>query len=123
MTDVNLEAEASAEAPKRTRGEALAVTRKAKFDEYFLDKKYSIIGEVHLDKDPETGKQQVFQTPFGNKGRHGFVLQEEGTDNKVVVGATVLRKAAKEYGAVELPEKRTRRAKAESEPGVDGAAG
>lgn len=58
-----------------------APTRTEKMDELFKGKKYDILKEVHLEGEDR------FQTPFGNKGRHGFVLQEKGTDNRFIVGS------------------------------------
>jgi hypothetical protein len=79
--------------------------------ELFSQKKYLILGEIHL------GEDEQFQTPFGNRGRHGFVLKEQSTGKKIMVGETILRKAASMYDAVvglppEKP-KRHRRTKAQ----------
>jgi hypothetical protein len=112
--------EADATAPEATtqaasdavsRETKLAKTRAAKMSELFRHKKYLILGEIHL------GNDEQFQTPFGNRGRHGFVLSEQTTGKKIVVGETMLRNAASMYDAVvglppEKP-KRHRRTKAQ----------
>lgn len=85
------------------RGSKLAANRKAVLDKLFTDRKYVVKGEVHLGPD-ENGAQQVFQTPLGNKGRHGYVLEEVGTGERVVFGKTMILRIAEEYGAFELPE-------------------
>lgn len=98
----------------RSRAESLLATRKEKMDALFSEgRKYEIVKEIHLDGD------QRFETPFGNKGRHGFHLKRtdgpavlvEGVDDSrgFIVGATMLEQVAKEYGAVEVPEKQRKR--------------
>jgi hypothetical protein len=112
MTDTVTEeapAEVQAEAPEtpKDRAASLQATRQQKMDELFRGKKYEIFKEVHLEGDNR------FETPFGNKGRHGFALREVGNpDNKFIVGATMLQQVAEQYGAVEVPAKdRKRRTK------------
>lgn len=85
---------------KTARGAHLAALHAAKMEELFKDRKYTVRREVHLE-----GNQR-FVTPFGNKGRHGFILDETGADpvHRLVVGESVLRRAAELYGSVELPE-------------------
>jgi len=93
---------------KLDRGAALQEAREQKMKEAFEGQKFVIEREVHM---PEG---QVFQTPFGNKGRHGYVLKNVATGQLTVVGATVLKRISELYDAVELPEpKRKRRTKAQ----------
>jgi hypothetical protein len=101
---------------KRTRAEALLATHRQKMDELFSGKKYEIVKEVHLNEG------QHFQTPFGNKGRHGFALREVSDHkNHFTVGASVLRKAAEEYGAVELPTAPPRKRRTKEQKAADDA--
>lgn len=109
-----------AQAEGRTRGQSLLETRNKKMAELFQGHRYKVEREVHL----EPG--QVFKTPFGHKGRHGFVLIEVDTDgtvaqpeNKFIVGASVLQVAHDDYQALHggLPEnfgKSARKVKAEA---------
>lgn len=100
-----------AEASALSRETKMAKTRAAKMEALFKDKHYRILGEIHLEPDEQ------FQTPFGNRGRHGYVLKAEDTGKKIMVGETILRKAAALYGGIEgLPPekpKRSRRTKAQ----------
>ena len=96
---------------RSARGEALYAAHQEKVREAFQGKKFKILKEVHLEED------QRFETLFGNKGRHGVILEEVGNpDNRLIVGNTILRRVADEYGSVELPpeaQKRKRRTKAQ----------
>lgn len=92
----------------KDRAASLAATRQAKFDELFKGRHYKIVKVIALQG------EQRFQTPFGNKGRNGFALipddrsftsVAEEKAAAIFVGATVLAKAAADYGAVEVPEK------------------
>lgn len=76
-------------------------TRRAKLDAAFKGKKFVILREIHLEDD------ERFETPFGQLARHGYALQEVGNEeNKMLVGIGVLRRAAYDYQAVELPPQR-----------------
>ena len=98
------------DSPTTKRSDALAETRKQKLDEMFSGKKFEILKEIHL---PEG---ELFQTPLGNKGRHGFAIREQGNpSNQFIVGKTVLKQASEQYGAVDLPEKKARKASAVEE--------
>lgn len=92
----------------KNRSASLAANRKAKMDELFEGKKFTILQEIHLNGD------ERFVTPFGNKGRNGFAISEDGNpSNRFIIGATVLKQVAAEYGAVTLPEpKRKKKAPA-----------
>lgn len=86
------------------RRTALVAARAAKFASVFEGKRFEIVKEVNL---PEG---QVFQTPFGNKGRNGYVLVEVGNEsNRITVGATAVKKAADLYGSVTPPVKEKKR--------------
>lgn len=97
----------------RKRSESLAVSRKAKMDELYSGKSFTIEGEVHLDP----GKH--FTTKLGNKGRHGWIIIDDATGEKQVVGQTTLELIATQYGAVVLPEKPARGAKADAEDAAE----
>lgn len=67
-------------------------SRKDKLDRIFKDRRWGLEREVHL---PEG---QVFQTPLGTKGRHGFLIfDRDAPDTKYVVGARLLRLIHEEY--------------------------
>lgn len=85
------------------RGSKLAANRKAILDGLFLDRKYDVVGEVHLGQD-DNGAQLVFKTPLGNKGRHGWVLEPVGGGERIVFGRTMLLRISEEYGSFELPD-------------------
>lgn len=100
----------STEEQRTPRGEALYNAHKEKLREAFEGTKWKVLKEVHLDED------QRFETQFGNKGRHGVILENVETGEKTIVGNTVLRRIARDYGAVDLPpetQRRKRRTKAE----------
>lgn len=71
-------------------------------------------GEFWITGQGPAGEVPVFQTAFGKKGQHGFIVREvdeEGHDLEPVVqaafGFTQLQVAASQYGAVaELPRPR-----------------
>lgn len=84
----------------RTRGESLRVTKNRKLDETFKGRKFEIVREIHLASD------QVFQTRFGNKARHGYVIRDVETGEEMVVGNNLLRLINQRYQAVELPVRR-----------------
>lgn len=98
---------------EQSRGDKMRATRDRKMKELFEGKQYAILGEIHLSEDEQ------FQTPFGNKGRNGYVIKEVNSGNRLMVGETVLRKAHEKYGSVPgLPpqkEKRFRRTKAQKQ--------
>lgn len=82
------------------RGEALKATRQRKLDEAFAGRAFEVVAEVNLPPG------QVFQTPFGNKGRHGYIIRDRETGDRMVVGKQVLRILHDQYQAVALPQKR-----------------
>jgi hypothetical protein len=93
------------------RGEKMAATRAKKMTDLFEGQKYRILAEIHL------GADEQYMTPFGNRGRHGYVLKNTDTGVKIMVGETVLRQAASVFDAIlDLPPiepKRKRRTRAE----------
>jgi len=119
MSEAQVEEAGTTPAEAHTRGQSLLDTRNRKMGELFSGKHYKIQKEVHLEQG------QVFKTPFGHKGRHGFVLvevDESGSQvepkNTFIVGASVLKFAHEEYQAIYggLPEnfgKSARQLKAE----------
>lgn len=110
-----------------TRSESLAATREAKMVELFSGKHYTVLQEVHLEKG------QVFQTPLGNKGRNGYVIEqvdaegnpvlnaETGRPVRHVVGIQTLTIAQDQFGAVTVPPKPEKAAKAPKAPKEGGA--
>jgi hypothetical protein len=83
----------------------LLAHRRAKLDKAFKGKRYTIVKKVKLEGNDR------FVTPLGHKGKTGVILEEVGNPaNKIIVGAVVLRVAADEYGAVDLPRRRMRTA-------------
>lgn len=81
-----------------SRRDKVRAAQLAKLDAAFRGRTFDIVREVHL---PEG---QVFQTQFGNKGRHGYVLRDRATGETLVVGATVLRQIHELYLGVNLPK-------------------
>jgi hypothetical protein len=115
-TEIVPTSDTEAAAPK-DRAASLLATRKQKMDELFSGKRFEIVQEIHLEGD------QRFETPFGNKGRHGFHLRPEGTTDKgFIVGATMLEQIASEYGAGTLPAKERKRRTKEQKAADDAAA-
>jgi len=114
----------------KDRAASLLATRQAKMDLLFKGQHYDVIKEIHLEGD------QRFQTPFGNKGRHGYALRltegstpaegaaaaAGGDGSQFVVGDTMLEQIAKEYGAVEVPAKERKRRTKEQKAADDAAA-
>ena len=85
---------------RKLRGRKLRRTRRLKLQETFEGKKFVVLGEVRLPPG------EYFYTPFGQKARYGFALQEiDNPQNQFLVGIGVLRRAALDYRAVDLPEK------------------
>lgn len=102
---------ADAAATAKDRAASMLASRQVKLDELFKGKKFTITREIHLEGD------ERFETPFGNKGRHGFALQEVGNPaNEFIVGESMLALVARDYQAVEVPVKeRKRRTKDQKE--------
>lgn len=93
---------------KIARGKVLQAIREEKMREAFEGKKFVIDSEIHY------GPDERFETPFGNKGRHGFILRNVETGERLVVGESVLRRISEQFKAVDIPEKkRKRRTKAQ----------
>lgn len=94
-----------------SRGEKMAAVRARKMAELFKDQHYRILGEIHL------GPSEQYLTPFGNRGRHGYVLKNTATGAKIMVGETILRQAADSFDAIidlpPPPPKRKRRTREE----------
>ena len=91
-------------------GRNLSRVNREKMERLYRDRRYTIAREVHLE-DP-----QRFRTPFGHLGKHGYVLvstdqavlddPDAGETARHIVGATLLNRIAREYGAVQAPPKR-----------------
>lgn len=78
-------------------GRLWGAERQAKLRELFQGRTWVILKRIHLKRD------EVFITPLGDRGRHGYALEDTANGRRIVVGETVLRQAAA-LGAVELPE-------------------
>lgn len=85
-----------------SRGEALKVTQQRKLDDAFTGRTFEIVKEIHLPYG------QVFVTAFGNKARHGFILRDTETGERIVVGRRLLRHIADRYQGLTLPAGRRR---------------
>jgi len=67
-------------------------SRQDKLDRIFKGRRWRLEREVHL---PEG---QVFQTPLGTKGRHGYLIFDpDDPGTKYVVGARLMRLVHDEY--------------------------
>lgn len=78
-------------------------TRKARMDELFTGKRYTIMSEETLD--------EPLETPLGYKAKKGYWLRNEepdGSSTKIWVGKTLLNQIADEYNAVDKPEPKKR---------------
>jgi hypothetical protein len=115
------------EVDQASRVEKLLATQTAKLDGLFEGRRYEIVQEITPAFLEQKGRDKI-QTPLGNRGRNGYLVRLiEGpevdpsgyADDSVkldaqgrqwfFVGATVLATMAEDYGAVDLPEKRTKK--------------
>jgi hypothetical protein len=71
----------------------------AKIDHAFAGRKFDIEQEINL---PEG---QVYETEFGHRGRHGWILKDRVSGERKVLGWTVLKLIHDRHGSVELPKK------------------
>lgn len=76
--------------------------RRRKLDEAFSGRQFVIESEVHLPY----GK--VYRNPFGNTGRHGYIIRDVASGNRYVVGRQLLQLIHDRYQGVTLPENRPR---------------
>lgn len=83
-------------------GELIRASKQRQLDEAFKGKVFDIVREVHLPKG------QVFVTQFGQKGQHGYIIQDRATGERHVVGWTVLKHIHDRYLGVTLPSVKTR---------------
>jgi len=99
--------------PGKTRSEALHASRQAKYSAFFQGKQYEVEKAVNLDPG------QQFQTPFGNKGRTGFVIRDIKTGDKYTVGASALE-LGKTFGAItNPPEAKPKKVRAKKEKAAE----
>lgn len=69
---------------KSSRSDALRAARQRRMAEWFGKRKWRICKELTFENDDLDVQQgefwikggKVFRTPFGNKGTHGYILQE-----------------------------------------------
>lgn len=98
------------EPPQPTRRDVLRATQLGKLDAVFRGRVFDIIREVHLPP----GK--VFVTQFGNRGRHGYILQDRNSGEQLVVGTTLLRLIHDRYLGVTLPKNLAKKQRYKTEP-------
>lgn len=104
--------------PESSRGEALRRSRNQKMTDWFGGRRWRLATETSLEnedvliRDGEFWMKpgRVFRTPFGHKGRHGYVLQEidqNGADipgSRVTFGWITLQNASEMFpGSVDVP--------------------
>ena len=107
----------------KARSVNIRASKHAKFEDWFQGRRWRICTELSGPVDGGTCTEgeikltapAVFQTPFGNKGRHGFIIQEVSTDGRdlatrpATFGLKVLREATELYGSItNLPAPRPR---------------
>lgn len=81
-----------------TRGASTSETIALKIQNAFEGREFTILSAVHLPMG------EAYQTPLGSIGRHGFLLEDTTTGEKVVVGRRLLLKVAELYDCVNLAE-------------------
>lgn len=94
--------------PVMSHGDAIRAGKLRKLDEAMVGRQWEIVQEVHL---PEG---QVFMTEYGGRGRHGYILRDVETGERIVVGRKMLRTIHDRYNSVALPYK-TRRSRKRQE--------
>lgn len=71
-----------------SRGDALRRSREGRMAEWFKDRRWRVAIELAFET-PDivvdggefwTKDDKVFRTPFGNKGKHGYIMQEVNPD-------------------------------------------
>lgn len=108
----------------KTRSASIRESRAARMSYWFKGRQWRICTELSGPVDGGTCTEgevrltapSVFQTPFGHRGRHGYIIQEvarsDGRDlstRPVTFGLKVLREAQELYGSiVNLPPPRPR---------------
>jgi hypothetical protein len=80
------------------RGSSTSETMARKTQEAFEGQKFTILGAIHLPMG------EVYQTPMGSTGRHGFLLRNDDSGEKVVIGRQLLLKIERLYGCVDLSQ-------------------
>ncbi len=81
---------------------ALRETHEAKLDKVFRGRVFTVVREIHLPAG------QVFRTVLGEQARHGYVLVDRVTGERIAVGAKTLRIIHDRYLGVNLPPDRRR---------------
>lgn len=91
-------------------------TRKAKMDELFKGRRYTIVEEKKFDTPQET--------PLGYKVKSGYLIRSTDGEQEFVVGKALINTLADEYSAIEkpAPKKRGRPRKDPVEQAEDWAA-
>lgn len=79
------------------RASTLAIKHRAKLDALFKGRHYTVI------KPYDAGEGKRAFTALGNQCRHGFILRDDETQERILIGIKVLKQAASEYGAVTVP--------------------
>lgn len=117
---------ASTPAEDTPRSTALKAARDKRMAEWFGERRWRVCSELSFENDDlrvESGEfwvkgGKVFRTPFGNKGSHGYILQEVNPDTGMDVwdgdkqvrasfGWVTIRNAAEMFpGSIaEVPER------------------
>lgn len=102
------------EEKKAQRLERAAVKRKERLDSFNVGFSWKVVRRVDIDKVPAGSNQPVMQTPMGNKGRRGWLLEEATgkdtsgiahvhQDGSIFVGADLIEIMREVYGNVEGP--------------------
>lgn len=79
------------------RGARIRETLARKMDEVFKGHTFDIVEEIHLPKG------QVYLNQFGQRGRHGFIIQDRESGERHVVGWHLLKAIHDRYLGVTLP--------------------
>jgi hypothetical protein len=106
------------------RSQAMRQAQQERFDHWFRNRRWRVRDEVSGPRERDglvirydrgefwIDRPGIFQTPLGNRGRHGFLLRETGPDGHdldppvdVAFGYATLQTAISRYGAVQgLPD-------------------
>ncbi len=83
-----------------TRAQTVTEVRLRNLDALFAGRSFEIVSEVHLPVG------QAFRTVVGSLARHGYVLKDRETGEKIAVGFKMLKVIHDRYLGVDLPRKR-----------------
>ncbi len=92
--------EVTRRAPSSTRSQKIIEVRLRKLDSIFAGRSFEIVSEVHLPVG------QAFRTVTGSLARHGYILKDRESGEKIAVGFKMLKVIHDRYLGVDLPRKR-----------------